>query len=148
MKVEQAIAGVKSLFLDTAPVIYYLQGHPAFSPSIRSIFERVSNGDLQIVSSPITLAECSSIPHIQKTPDLKQDLADVLALNQHGIFRITDEVVLIEAVKMRVKYGLKLADAIQVATAIVCNCDAFLTNDLALSEVTEIRSIVVSELEL
>jgi predicted nucleic acid-binding protein len=148
MKVEQAIAGVKLLFLDTAPVIYYLEGHPTFSPSIRSIFEKVSNGDLQLVSSPITLAECSSIPCVQQRPELKQDLADVLALNRHGIFRITDEVVLIEAVKMRVKYGLKLADAIQVATAIVCNCDGFLTNDLELSKVTEIRSIVVSELEL
>jgi predicted nucleic acid-binding protein len=148
MKVEQAIAGVKSLFLDTAPVIYYLEGHPTFSLSMRSIFDRVSNGDLQIVSSPITLAECSSIPYVQQRPELKQDLADILALNRHGIFRITDEVVLIEAVKMRVKYGLKLADAIQVATAIVCNCDAFLTNDLELNKVTEIRSIVVSELEL
>jgi predicted nucleic acid-binding protein len=148
MKVEQAIAGVKSLFLDTAPVIYYLERHPIFFPAVRSIFERVSDGDLQVVSSPITLAECSSIPDVQKLPELKQALSDVLALNRHAIFRITDEVVLIEAVKMRVKYGLKLADAIQVATAIVCSCDAFLTNDVALSKVTEIRSIVVNELEL
>jgi predicted nucleic acid-binding protein len=148
MKVEQAISGVKLLFLDTAPVIYYLEGHQTFSPSIRSIFDRVIDGDLRVVSSPITLAECSSISYILKQPELKQDLADVLALNRHGIFRITDEVVLIEAVKMRVKYGLKLADAIQVATAIVCNCDGFLTNDTELSKVTEIRSIVVSELEL
>jgi predicted nucleic acid-binding protein len=148
MKIEQAIAGVKLLFLDTAPVIYYLERHPIFFPAVRSIFERVSDGDLQVVSSPITLAECSSIPAVQNFPALKQDLSDVLALNRHAIFRITDEVVLIEAVKMRVKYGLKLADAIQVATAIVCSCDAFLTNDVALSKVTEIRSIVVNELEL
>jgi predicted nucleic acid-binding protein len=148
MKLEQAIAGVKLLFLDTAPVIYYLEGHPTFSLSIRSIFDRVSDGDLKVVSSPITLAECSSIPCVHQRPELKQDLSDVLALNRHGIFRITDEVVLIEAVKVRVKYGLKLADAIQVATAIVCSCEAFLTNDTALSKVTEIRSIVVSELEL
>jgi predicted nucleic acid-binding protein len=148
MKIEQAIAGVKLLFLDTAPVIYYLEGHPTFAPLIRSIFERVSDGDLPAVSSPITLAECSSIPYLQKLPELKQDLADILAMNKNIIFRITDEVVVIEAVKMRVKYGLKLADAIQVATAIVCNCDGFLTNDPALSKVTEIRSIVVSELEL
>jgi predicted nucleic acid-binding protein len=147
MKTAQAIADIKLLFLDTAPVIYYLEGHPTFFPAIRSIFERVSDGDLPAVSSPITLAECSSIPYLQERPELKQDLADVLAQNKNVIFRITDEVVLIEAVKMRVKYGLKLADAIQVATAIVCNCDAYLTNDLALSKVTEIRSIFVSELE-
>ena len=148
MKIEQAIAGVKLLFLDTAPVIYYLERQPTFFPLIRSIFERVSDGDLPAVSSPITLAECSSIPYLQKLPELKQDLADALALNKNIIFRITDEVVVIEAVKMRVKYGFKLADAIQIATAIVCNCDAFLTNDVELKKVTEIRSIVVSELEL
>ncbi len=146
MNIEQAIADVRLLFLDTAPVIYYLERHPTFFPSIRSIFERVSDGDLPAVSSPITLAECSSIPYLQQLPELKKDLTDLLALNKNVIFRITDEVVLIEAVKMRVKYGLKLADSIQVATAIACNCDAFLTNDVELSKVTEIRSIVVSEL--
>jgi predicted nucleic acid-binding protein len=148
MKVNQAIVGVNLLFLDTAPIIYYVEGHRTFSAVLKPIFDRLSDGDIQVVSSPITLAECSIHPSRQGLVELKQDFIDVLGQNENAIFRITDEVVLIEAVKMRVKYGLKLADAIQVATAIVVNCDAFLTNNIALSKVTEIRAIVISELEL
>jgi predicted nucleic acid-binding protein len=148
MKIEQAIAGVKLIFLDTAPVIYYMERHPTFFPLVQPIFESLSDGDLQAVTSPITLAECSIVPYRQGLLELQQDFADALVRNESVIFRITDELVAIEAVKMRVKYRLKLPDAIQIATAIVSNCDAFLTNDIASIEVTEIRSIVMSELIL
>lgn len=148
MKIEQAIAGVKLIFLDTAPFIYYIERHPTFFQMVRSIFESLSDGDFRAISPPITLAECSIVPYRQGLLELQQDFADALVRNESVIFRITDELVAIEAVKMRVKYGLKLPDAIQIATAIVSNCDAFLTNDIALSKVTEIRSIVVSELIL
>lgn len=148
MKIEQAIAGVKLIFLDTAPVIYFIERHPTFFPLVRSIFESLSDRDFRAISSPITLAECSIVPYRQGLLELQQVFADALVRNESVIFRITDELVAIEAVKMRVKYGLKLPDAIQIATAIVSNCDAFLTNDIALSKLTEIRSIVVSELIL
>jgi hypothetical protein len=42
----------------------------------------------------------------------------------------------------------QLPDSIQIATVIVSGCDAFLTNDVALKKVTEIRSIVVNKLEM
>jgi predicted nucleic acid-binding protein len=110
MKIEQAIAGVKLIFLDTAPVIYFIERHPTFFPLVRPIFESLSDGDLQAVSSPITLAECSIVPYRQGLLELQQDFANALVRNESVIFRITDELVAIEAVKMRVKYGLKLPD--------------------------------------
>ncbi|MBD2354935.1 hypothetical protein H6G41_09915 [Tolypothrix sp. FACHB-123] len=45
-------------------------------------------------------------------------------------------------------YGLKLLDALQVATALVAGCDAFLTNDVALQRVTELRILVLAALEI
>ena len=65
MKIEQAIAGVKLIFLDTAPVIYYIERHPTFFPLVRPIFESLSDRDFRAVSSPITLAECSIVPYRQ-----------------------------------------------------------------------------------
>ena len=61
MKIEQAIAGVKLIFLDTAPVIYYIERHPTFFPLVRPIFESLSDRDFRVVSSPITLSECSIV---------------------------------------------------------------------------------------
>ena len=49
---------------------------------------------------------------------------------------------------IRAKYNFQLPDSLQIATAIVSECDAFLTNDVALKKVTEIRAIVISDLEV
>ena len=54
----------------------------------------------------------------------------------------------IEAARLRAAYNLRTADAIQIATALHFGCDAFLTNDVKLKRVTELRVIVVSELEI
>jgi predicted nucleic acid-binding protein len=43
---------------------------------------------------------------------------------------------------------LKLPDALQIATALVAGCEAFLTNDVQLSRVTKLKIILVSELEV
>ncbi|WP_366944838.1 hypothetical protein [Chamaesiphon sp. GL140_3_metabinner_50] len=53
-----------------------------------------------------------------------------------------------EGKEMSIVRVFQLPDSIQIATAIVANCDAFLTNDVALKNVTEIRAIVVCKLEV
>ena len=49
---------------------------------------------------------------------------------------------------MRARYNLSLTDALQIATAIQSDCDAFLTNDLQLKRVNELSILVVTELIL
>lgn len=60
---------------------------------------------------------------------------------------INSEIALLAA-EIRVRYNLKLPDALQVATAIQSNCDAFLTNDLQFKKVSELSILVISELTL
>lgn len=52
------------------------------------------------------------------------------------------------AANLRAKYNLKTPDSLHIGTALETGCDAFLTNDKALKRVTEIRVIVLEELEL
>jgi predicted nucleic acid-binding protein len=52
------------------------------------------------------------------------------------------------AAELRAQYNLKTPDALQVATAIVTNCDAFVTNDLGIKRVKEVRILLLDELEL
>ena len=59
---------------------------------------------------------------------------------------ITSEIARCAA-DFRAKYNLKLPDALQIATAIVSNCEAFLTNDTKLKRVTELQVLVIEELE-
>jgi predicted nucleic acid-binding protein len=52
------------------------------------------------------------------------------------------------SILMRVKYNLKLPDALQIATALETGCDAFLTDDKALKRLTELKILVLYELEI
>jgi predicted nucleic acid-binding protein len=45
-------------------------------------------------------------------------------------------------------YNLTLPDALQVAAALQAQCDGFLTNDSALGRVTELRVLLLNDLEL
>jgi predicted nucleic acid-binding protein len=149
MNVEKALEGVNRLFLDTAPVIYYFEKHEKFFPLIHPIFQRLSDGDLKAVSSPITLAECCILPIREELLELKEKFEDALVWNSSVEFFPIDDIIAIKAAEIRAKYNnIKLPDAIQLATAIVSNCDAFLTNDDNLSKVREIRSIVVKKLKI
>jgi predicted nucleic acid-binding protein len=49
------------------------------------------------------------------------------------------------AADLRARYHLKTPDALQVASALNENCDAFLTNDTGFKRVTEIRILILDE---
>ncbi|WP_238360802.1 type II toxin-antitoxin system VapC family toxin [Iningainema tapete] len=53
-----------------------------------------------------------------------------------------------QAAQLRSRYNLALLDAYQVAVALTGNCEALLTNDIAFKRVTELRVLIVDELEL
>jgi predicted nucleic acid-binding protein len=53
-----------------------------------------------------------------------------------------------QAASLRARYGLRTPDALQIATALAADCGAFVTNDARLQRVTELRVLVLDELEL
>lgn len=40
MNIQDALVGVRRLFLDTAPVIYHIEGNPAYQPLTDIIFSK------------------------------------------------------------------------------------------------------------
>jgi predicted nucleic acid-binding protein len=148
MRVEQALKGVKQLFLDTAPVIYYVERHPNYFPVVQPIFQHLQTGDFKAVASPITLAECLTLPYRQGLTQLQQDFIDVIVAGENTIFQPTDAAVGCKAAEVRGQYQLKLPDALQIATALIAECDSFLTNDRRLESITELEIIVIENLEV
>ncbi|NJL81040.1 MAG: type II toxin-antitoxin system VapC family toxin [Nostocaceae cyanobacterium CSU_2_110] len=146
MNISDGLAGVSRLFLDTAPVIYFVERNPNFVNLVDPIFERLEN-DITAVVSPITLAECLIHPLRLGLTDLEQAFVDVM---QHEVVIFVDinSYVAKEAAKIRVHYNLQLPDALQIAAALIADCQAFLTNDEALKRVRELRVLVVGELEV
>ncbi len=149
MKIEKAFDGVKRVFLDTAPVIYYVEQNAHFLTIANHIFDvLIEKGTLIAVASPVTVAECLVAPIRNNCVQRQQDFISFLTENRSILLEIIDDQIGQEAAKFRAKYNLTLPDALQVAVALQANCDALLTNDVIFKRVTEISIIILGELEL
>ena len=87
-------------------------------------------------------------------------MAIIAAMQHYNLSKATDEafVVLVptgftgemqvsrKAAELRVSYGIKLPDALQIAVALIAGCDVFLTNDDRLKRVTDLQILVIEEL--
>ena len=147
MKVADALAGVNRLFLDTAPVIYHIEGNLTYQPLTDLIFQRIQSGTLEAVTSSVTLAECLVHPYRRGDTMLIQKFHQVITTAAHTRYVGVDAVAE-QAAELRARYNLSLTDAFQVAAALAANCAAFLTNDTTLKRVGELAILIIDELEV
>lgn len=147
MKVADALKGIQRIYLDTAPVIYYVQGSSPSSPVAAWIFDQIKNGSPTAVTGPVTLAETLVQPYRTGDMRLLQLFRDLIIAGANTQF-VAIGAWADKAAELRARYGLLLMDAFQVACALTAGCDALLTNDLALKRVKEIPILVLDDLEL
>jgi len=147
VKITEALASVRQLFLDTAPVIYHVEGHPAYQPLTDLVFQQIQGGVPEAVTSSVTLAECLVHPYRHGDMPLAQKFRNVITAGVHTRYVGVDAVAE-RAAELRAHYHLTLADAFQIAAALAAGCDAFLTNDTALKRVSELTILVLDGLEV
>ncbi|GBC95604.1 hypothetical protein HRbin16_01396 [bacterium HR16] len=143
--IEGRLSGVRRIFLDTAPIIYHVEGVALYQPLTDLIFSRIGEGALVAVTSCITLAECLVHPYRRGDMQLVQQFKNVITRGRNTRYVGVDSVVE-QAAELRARYNLTLIDSLQIASAIADGCDSFLTNDLALKRVTGMNILVLDEL--
>lgn len=146
MTLEDALTNVATIFLDSAAVIYFVENHPVFATVTQHIFQELDNGSLKGVTSPITLAECLVVPQRRGDAAIVARFTDLIVAGAGVQFMRIDETIAKKASVLRAEYNIRLPDALQLATAIVAGCDAFLTNDVRLKQVREVQVLVIGEL--
>ena len=57
MTLSDDLAQIRSVFIDTAPIIYYIEAHPQYGPLVKDIVTSFQSGRLNAFSSVITLVE-------------------------------------------------------------------------------------------
>lgn len=149
MNIIDGLEGVTRLFLDTAPVIYFVEQHPQYFAVVREVFEQFRDGSLIAVASPVTLAECLVRPYSLGQTELQQYFIELITDNDTIEYvPITDQSIALKAAQIRARYNIQLPDAFQIAVALAAKCEAFLTNDAILKRVTELRVLVLDDLEV
>jgi len=148
VKISAALSSVKRLYVDVAPLIYYIEEHPLHVERMEQVISLIENTPIVAVSSAISLTEVLHQPILRGRIDLEQSYQTILLSgNTFRLYPVTGKIA-VSADHLRARYNLKTPDALHVATALELRCDAFITNDKGLRRVTEIAVLVVGELEV
>src|SRR5262249_44100823 len=99
-------------------------------------------------TSVITLAEVLVQPFANRDRWLQAVYRNLLLHTDSLHTRPIDRLVAELAAQFRARHRLLTPDALQIATAMQAGCQAFLTNDVRLKRVMELRVLVLDELEL
>jgi predicted nucleic acid-binding protein len=126
------------ILIDSAPIIYLLDGHPKFGPRFKPLFEAHAAGHLRFAVTTITIAQVLTGP--------LQSGDDALAQRYRAILEswqviALDAEIAESAARLRVSLRLKLADAVQAASALAINAAALVTHDRDFSRVRVLRVI-------
>lgn len=136
----------KTFFIDTAPLIYYIEGRSNYNDKLIELFESNAKGDIFFQSSTLTLLEVLVQPLRLKKLKLADQYEEILTTSASIDMFAMDIEISRRAAKLRAKYNLKTPDAIQIATGIEKNADFFFTNDKNLMRVNEIEVLTMQEI--
>jgi predicted nucleic acid-binding protein len=148
IRLEDALLEVTRLGFDTSPLIYFVERRPNYFERARELIVAVDSGRVRGFSSVITLTEVLTLPKRAQNPVLV-DAYRTLLLSSHNFEVLTVDFDIAEtAAELRARHSLRTPDAIQIAAALSARCEAFVTNDAALKRVSELRVILLDEIEL
>ena len=134
----------KRIFLDTSPVVYYLENNVLYYPKMKKFWKMYEDSDY--VTSAVTVTEYLTYPYQQN--NMKLINAFYAFVDGMDIeIRSIDKAVAEKAAQIRAEYKFfKTMDSLQLATACLSKCDLFLTNDKQLKQFKEIKCLTVEEL--
>jgi len=133
------------VFIDTAPIIYFIEKHKRYVNMVRPVFSEIDAGKIEAITSTITLLEVLVHPFKTKNETLAETYREILLNSENLItFEILHEVSELSS-RMRAEYSIKTPDAIQIAVGVLYGADKFLTNDPVLKKVTDIEVLALDD---
>ncbi len=133
------------LGLDTMPFIYHFEENHNYLPFTRALFEMIEDGKIEGKTSVITRLEILVKPNEEGNKLIGDQYKLILENFPHLEVIPVDAEVADLASAIRAKYKLRTPDAIQLATSILKDAQAFVTNDESLKKVKEIEIVVMRE---
>jgi len=133
------------IFIDTAPLIYLIEGEDNFASSVEKQLRQWIKAEENLSTSTLTLLELLVVPMKQKNKPLVQKyralLQDILSEPLIPLSEAISEM----AAQIRGATGFKTPDSIQLATALYAGADIFYTNDKRLSKFADIKILTIEE---
>ena len=138
-----------SIFLDTAPLIYFWEQHERYFPALAALFDGVYANDILCCVSLVTYIEIVTLPLKKGDRKLVSKYRNYLTNAANFQLAALDLTIADKTAWFRSEYNLRTPDAIQLATADACGVDYILTNDKAWGKIRmpgQGRVVLVEEL--
>ncbi len=148
MRLTQAFNRVLLVGIDSSPFIYFVEKHPKYFDLMKTILSLNAKGDFDSIGSVLLLTELLTQPLKLENEYFLAEYEDILKRAKGFKLVNVNSNIARKAAYLRATYNLRTPDALHVATAIESGCDAFLTNDVGIKRVTELRILLLDELEL
>ena len=134
-----------SVYLDTAPIIYSVEQNPDYKSLMHDLWLSAENGDIEVITSELTVLEALVQPVREKNDDLIRDYEELLLTSEIQLVPVSISI-LRTAVELRVDLNLKTPDAIHAATALLGRCDHFVSNDGGFRRLTNVSVTILGDL--
>ncbi|HEX5462948.1 MAG TPA: PIN domain-containing protein [Steroidobacteraceae bacterium] len=123
------------LLIDSAPIIYVLEGHPELAAVFRPVFAAHEDGLVRLAVATVTLAEVLTGPLSAGNEVLTERYRATL---KSWFVVDLDAEIAESAARLRAACKLKLADAVQAASALAVGADALVTHDRDFSSLRDL----------
>lgn len=135
----------RKVYLDTNVFIYLLNGTPGFAEPCLALLQACAQGLIQGLTGDLTLAE------LLVQPLRRNDAAAVAAVREllveDGAITLLshDRTAFEHAAALRARHGLKLPDALQLATALQAGAVCLISNDRQFPALPDINCISLGD---
>lgn len=135
----------RKVYLDTNIFIYAIEGFEDFEDDLAGLFRAIDRGEIEGVTSELTLAEALVKPIEEENERQQQIYKETLQSRRYFRIQPVIRTILVEAAHLRVSTSLRLPDAIHLASAYEADCSTLITNDAEFEGAPNIEVIILSE---
>ncbi|MBJ6609810.1 MAG: type II toxin-antitoxin system VapC family toxin [Candidatus Thiothrix moscowensis] len=136
----------KSVYFDTNPFIYFVEGHEIFFDAVKPLFEMIDRDEITACTGELTLTELLIKPCRDGTHDI---IAEYEGLLLHsGYFSVfgLSMTTFLKAARIGGETLMRTPDALHMAMALENSCDFFITNDKRIRSYQGVTVIQVHDL--
>lgn len=129
--------------LDTSIFIYHVEAHPRYWPLTQEVLNGVQAGRWNAITSTVTVMELTVRPwQLGRLAVAREYEALLVHFPNLMLVDVTRDVAR-RAAQLRARYRLRPADALQVATALLLDATAWVTNDHNLARLDPTLDVVI-----
>lgn len=129
--------------LDTSVFIYHLEAHPQYQPLTHEVLAAVQAGQVSGIASVVTVMELTVHPWRVGQAAVARSYETLLVHFPNLTLEDVTRAVARRAAQLRARYGVRPADALHVATALLRGATAFVTNDRGLTRLAPELDVVI-----